>query len=186
MISAIVAVDENWGIGFNGELLEKIPEDMKFFKDLTIGNKNNVVVMGKKTFNSIGKCLPYRENVIISHHGFNNAEFDIRGSMSYWNENYTQTFCRLEIFQKKIANKFYDKAYDDVFIIGGGQIYKELLPLCDRVYVTKIFKSHDNVDTFFPNLDEPEEWNTWKAVHQSETKVYNDIMYQFWIYDRIN
>jgi dihydrofolate reductase len=98
MISAIVAVDENWGIGFNGELLEKIPEDMKFFKDLTIGNKNNVVVMGKKTFNSIGKCLPYRENVIISHHGFNNAEFDIRGSMSYWNENYTQTFCRLEIF----------------------------------------------------------------------------------------
>ena len=53
MISAIVAVDENWGIGFNGGLLEKIPEDMKFFKDLTIGNKNNVVVMGKKTFNSI-------------------------------------------------------------------------------------------------------------------------------------
>ena len=74
----------------------------------------------------------------------------------------------------------------DIFIIGGGQIYKELLPFCDRVYVTKIFKSHDNVDTFFPNLDEPEEWNTWKVVHQSETKVYNDIMYQFWTYDRIN
>ena len=74
----------------------------------------------------------------------------------------------------------------DVFIIGGGQIYKELLPFCDRVYVTKIFKSHDNVDTYFPNLDEPEEWNTWKVVHQSKTKVYNDIMYQFWIYDRIN
>ena len=53
MISAIVAVDENWGIGFNGELLEKIPEDMEYFKDLTIGNKDNVVVMGKKTFNSI-------------------------------------------------------------------------------------------------------------------------------------
>ena len=53
MISAIVAVDKNWGIGFNGELLEKIPKDMKYFKDLTIGNKDNVVVMGKKTFNSI-------------------------------------------------------------------------------------------------------------------------------------
>ena len=80
----------------------------------------------------------------------------------------------------------YDGNDKDILIIGGGQIYKELLPLCDRVYVTKIFKSHDNVDTFFPNLDEPEEWNTWKVVHQSETKVYNDIMYQFWTYDRIN
>ena len=74
----------------------------------------------------------------------------------------------------------------DVFIIGGGQIYKELLPFCDRVYVTKIFKSHNNVDTYFPNLDEPEEWDTWKVVHQSKTKIYNDIMYQFWTYDRIN
>lgn len=74
----------------------------------------------------------------------------------------------------------------DIFIIGGGQIYKELLPLCDRVYVTKIFKSHENVDTYFPDLDEPEMWDTWKVTEQSEVKVYDDIMYQFWTYDRIN
>ena len=75
---------------------------------------------------------------------------------------------------------------NDVFIIGGGQIYKELLPFCDRIYVTKIYTSHENVDTYFPNLDEPEEWNTWKVVHQSKTKIYNNILYQFWTYDRIS
>ena len=71
----------------------------------------------------------------------------------------------------------YDGTDKDIFIIGGGQIYKELLPFCDRVYVTKIFKSHENVDTYFPNLDEPEMWNEWKPTNMSETKVYNDIMY---------
>jgi dihydrofolate reductase len=79
-----------------------------------------------------------------------------------------------------------DRFSEDIFIIGGGQIYKELLPLCDRVYVTKIFKSHENVDTYFPDLDEPEMLDTWRVTEQSEVKVYDNIMYQFWTYDRIN
>lgn len=169
MISAIVAVDENWGIGFNGELLEKIPEDMKRFKKLT---KGNVVVMGRKTWDSLPiKPLPDRLNLIISRQ----AQFVGMFTVSVGIEE--------AMVRASMASK---DPEDEWFIIGGGQIYKEFLPFCDRVYVTKIFKSHDNVDTFFPNLDEPEEWNTWKVVHQSETKVYNDIMYQFWTYDRIN
>ena len=169
MISAIVAVDENWGIGFNGELLEKIPEDMKRFKKLT---KGNVVVMGRKTWDSLPiKPLPDRLNLIISRQ----AQFVGMFTVSIGMEE--------AMVRASMASK---DPEDEWFIIGGGQIYKEFLPFCDRVYVTKIFKSHDNVDTFFPNLDEPEEWNTWKVVHQSETKVYNDIMYQFWTYDRIN
>jgi dihydrofolate reductase len=169
MISAIVAVDENWGIGFNGELLEKIPEDMKRFKKLT---KGNVVVMGRKTWDSLPiKPLPDRLNLIISRQ----AQFVGMFTVSVGMEE--------AMVRASMASK---DPEDEWFIIGGGQIYKEFLPFCDRVYVTKIFKSHDNVDTFFPNLDEPEEWNTWKVVHQSETKVYNDIMYQFWTYDRIN
>ena len=169
MISAIVAVDENWGIGFNGELLEKIPEDMKRFKKLT---KGNVVVMGRKTWDSLPiKPLPDRLNLIISRQ----AQFVGMFTVSIGMEE--------AMVRAKAASK---DPEDEWFVIGGGQIYKELLPFCDRVYVTKIFKSHNNVDTFFPNLDEPEEWNTWKVVHQSETKVYNDIMYQFWTYDRIN
>lgn len=169
MISAIVAVDENWGIGFNGELLEKIPEDMKWFRLLT---HERTILMGRKTWDSLPKKpLPDRLNLVIT-----------RGERKF--DDMT-AFISME--EAKIRAKEASKDHDDEwFVIGGGQIYKELLPFCDRVYVTKIFKSHKNVDTYFPNLDEPEEWNTWKVVHQSKTKVYNDIMYQFWIYDRIN
>lgn len=169
MISAIVAIDENWGIGFNGELLEKIPEDMKWFRLLT---HERTILMGRKTWDSLPeKPLPDRLNLVIT-----------RGERKF--DNMT-VFINME--EAKVRAREAAKDHDDEwFVIGGGQIYKELLPFCDRVYVTKIFKSHDNVDTYFPNLDEPEEWNTWKVVHQSKTKVYNDIMYQFWIYDRIN
>ena len=169
MISAIVAVDENWGIGFNGELLEKIPEDLRRFKKLT---KGNVVVMGRKTWDLLpNKPLPDRLNIIISRQ----PQFVDFLTVSIGMEE--------AMVRAKAASK---DPEDEWFVIGGGQIYKELLPLCDRVYVTKIFKSHENVDTYFPNLDEPEEWNTWKVVDQSKTCIYNDVMYQFWIYDRIN
>lgn len=168
MISAIVAVDENWGIGFNGELLEKIPEDMKFFKKLT---DENTVVMGRKTWDSLPvKPLPNRFNIVIS-----------RQEQQYKPNSFTW----VTTLEKCIQTMLNDDI-DNYFIIGGGQIYKELLPLCDRVYVTKIFKSHENVDTHFPDLDEPEMWDTWRVTEQSEVKVYNDIMYQFWTYDRIN
>ena len=167
MISAIVAVDENWGIGFNGELLEKIPEDLKYFKELTTGN---TVVMGRKTWDSLPiKPLPNRGNFIISR------------ETPLLMENKAIRMNLDMIKDTMEANK-----NENYFIIGGGQIYKELLPFCDRVYVTKIYTSHENVDTYFPNLDEPEEWNTWKVVHQSKTKIYNNILYQFWTYDRIN
>ena len=181
MISAIVAVDNNWGIGFNGELLEKIPEDMKFFKDLTIGNKDNVVVMGKKTFNSIQNYLPYRANTIISHSGFDGAKFDERERMSDYNNGFPVVFITLNAFKKRID--FYKTYYTDIFIIGGGQIYKKLLPLCDRVYITKIYKDHENVDTYFPNLDESDEW---APACCSDIRTYNDLSYQFWQYDRIS
>ena len=167
MISAIVAVDEDWGIGFNGELLEKIPEDMKYFKELTTGN---TVVMGRKTWDSLPiKPLLNRGNFIISR------------EIPLLMENKAIRMNLDMIKDTMEANK--DENY---FIIGGGQIYKELLPLCDRVYVTKIFKEHENVDTYFPNLDEVDMLNTWKPVYMGKTKVYKDIMYQFWTYDRIN
>lgn len=154
MIAAIVAVDENWGIGFNGNLLEHIPEDMKYFKELTTGN---IVVMGRKTWDSLPKKpLKDRLNIIIS-----NKPKEVLGDMSIRID--MEEFLIRLIHQKKeeLINPDNEEKW---FIIGGGQIYKELLPFCDRVYVTKIFKSHNNVDTYFPNLDEPEEWNTWKPV----------------------
>ena len=161
MISAIVAVDNNWGIGFNGDLLEHIPEDLKYFKTITT---NNTVMMGRKTWDSLPKKpLPNRTNIVITNNPntYNDAEF-------------------MDLFDAKlylIHNK-----NDDIFIIGGGKIYKELLPLCDRVYVTKIFKDHDQVDTYFPNLDELDEW---APAMQSALHTYKDLTYQFWQYDRI-
>ena len=181
MISAIVAVDENWGIGYQGGLLAYIPNDLRHFKELTIGDGNNIVVMGRKTYNSV-RYLPSRKNIVISRHDLYGEDYEEKECVTYANSNIS--VMSLDYFLKQY--KYYACVYKDIFIIGGGQIYKELLPLCDRVYVTKIFKSHENVDTYFPNLDEPEEWNTWKVVDQSKTCIYNDVMYQFWIYDRIN
>ena len=162
MISAIVAVDNNWGIGFNGDLLEHIPEDLKYFKELTSGN---VVVMGRKTWDSLPKKpLPNRINYVITKEAKPSNE-----EVAYFDMN-----CIKMMMQKQSDYEY--------FIIGGGQIYKELLPYCDRVYVTKIFKDHDQVDTYFPNLDESDEW---APAMQSALHTYKDLTYQFWQYDRI-
>ncbi len=162
MISAIVAVDNNWGIGFNGNLLEHIPEDLKYFKELTSGH---CVMMGRKTWDSLPKKpLPNRKNYIIS-----NSQPAILGDNTIR-------------FQMDDATTFLNYVWEDVFIIGGGVIYKELLPYCDRVYVTKIFKDHDQIDTYFPNLDESDEW---APAMQSALHTYKDLTYQFWQYDRI-
>ena len=161
MISAIVAVDNNWGIGFNGDLLEHIPADLKYFKELTSGH---CVMMGRKTWESLPKKpLPNRTNIVITNNPnkYNDAEF-------------------MDLFNATLY-LIYNKN-DDIFIIGGGKIYEELLPMCDRVYVTKIFKDHDQVDTYFPNLDESDEW---APAMQSALHAYKDLTYQFWQYDRI-
>lgn len=161
MISAIVAVDNNWGIGFNGDLLEHIPEDLKYFKEIT---NNNWIVMGRKTWDSLPKKpLPNRTNVVIT----NNPHSDDDALFLRLNN------IKLIMKQQKGI---------DFFVIGGGQIYEKLLPMCDRVYVTKIFKDHNQVDTYFPNLDESEEW---APAACTDIRQYEDLTYQFWQYDRI-
>ena len=140
MISAIVAVDNNWGIGYNGDLLEHIPEDLKYFQALTTGH---VVVMGRKTWDSLPKKpLKDRLNIVIS-----SQPRGPLGEMAF--------SIPMEEAKVRVAMAGNDEEW---FIIGGGSIYKEFLSICDRVYVTKIYKDHDNVDTYFPNLDELEEW----------------------------
>ena len=171
MISAIVAVDNNWGIGFNGDLLEHIPEDLKYFKELTSG-EYKAVVMGRKTWDSLPKKpLPNRLNFVITSQTQNNGCDLVNGE---W------ILISMENMIFQLENNNHD--YDNYFIIGGGQIYEKLLPLCDRVYVTKIFKNHNQVDTYFPNLDESDEW---APAMQSALHTHKDLTYQFWQYDRI-
>lgn len=165
MISAIVAVDENFGIGFNGDLLERIPEDLKHFKELTSGH---TVVMGRKTWDSLPKKpLPNRHNLVITK---DPSIYELT------NEAWFYTLLQIKVLMLKNKNVSY-------FIIGGGQIYEKLLPICDKVYLTKIMVSHENVDTYFPNI---ELMDNWKCIEQSEIKQYNDISYQFKTYSRIS
>lgn len=164
MISAIVAVDNNWGIGFNGDLLEHIPEDLRYFKELTI---DNWIVMGRKTWDSLPKKpLPNRPHLVITNNPMSYEDMD--------------EVLFAKIGQAKLIMN--TQKGIDFFVIGGGQIYEKLLPMCDRVYVTKIFKDHDQVDTYFPNLDESEEW---APAACTDIRQYKDLTYQFWQYDRI-
>lgn len=170
-IITIAAVDVDWGIGFNGQLLEHIPADMKFFKEKTMGQ---LVVMGRKTWDSLPKKpLEGRQNLIIT----NSIPDDPSVQTVFWN---LDTFINTELdFYFKNRNLM---GYD-IYIIGGASIYKQLLPYCDKAYITKIYKSHENVDSYFPNLDSMNE--EWALVEESSPASYKDFYYSFATYQRI-
>ena len=170
MISAIVAVDSNWGIGYNGQLLEHISDDLKRFKELT---SNNTVVMGRKTWKSLpNKPLPNRFNIVLT-----STPFQMEQTVN-------TKFLTMDDFLMNLDSleEFMNEYGKEIFIIGGGQIYHSLLSIYDRVYVTKIYKSHENVDSYFPNLDN----NNWKMVSASEILTNNNLTYQFCCYDRVS
>lgn len=167
MIAAIVCTDLNYGIGSKNELLTHIPEDMKMFRELTT---NNIIVMGRKTWDSLSKKpLPNRTNVIITR----------RANWTYLDDN-NVIFCDMERIKSFLKNTD-TQCYDNIFIIGGGQIYKELLPYCNRIYLTRVLNTYENADTFFPNIDEMQEWS---IVSESKIKEYNGIKYQFITYEK--
>jgi len=159
-MKAIVAVDENWGIGYKGELLERIPEDMKFFRKTTL---NKVVVMGRATFESFPGQNPLknRKNVVLSR------------TKEYPDKEIILCKSEKEVFD---ILKNIDK--DDIFIIGGEIIYKMFLPYCDEIYVTKIHNKH-KADKYFVNLDNN---NDWQLVSTSDIHTHNGIEYEFCIY----
>lgn len=163
MISAIVAVDKEFGIGYKNKLLESVPEDLKRFKELTT---DKVVVMGRKTWESLPKKpLPNRHNIVITSIPPKNAD-------KYENVE----FCSMPE-----AIIYLLSTEDDVFIMGGGQVYSHLLAYCDKIYLTLFNKEYEKVDTYFPNFASSGNWALTKI---SEIKTYNDISYQFQEYSR--
>ena len=132
----IVAADARWGIGKNNELLYHIPEDMRFFRKMTVG-KN--VVCGRKTLLSFpgSKPLPGRRHFVLT-----------RGDLPP-KENLTVVHS-LEELMKAIA----DLPEDEVFVIGGDSAYRQLYKFCKRAFVTKIFSDEKEADAFFPDLDQ--------------------------------
>lgn len=171
MIASVVAVDQNWGIGSKGDLLVHIPEDMKHFKEITSGHS---VVMGRKTYDSLPKKpLPKRTNIIVTSKANNAPILQDDNSL----------LSNMEYIKVWLSSPNVIKDNDGIYVIGGGMIYNELLQFCERVYITKVLKSYDNADTFFPNIDKMPEWDLSST---SEIKEYDGIKYQFCIYDRID
>lgn len=138
MISLIVAMDQNRVIGKNNKLPWHLPADLQYFKKVTMGHP---IVMGRKTFESIGRVLPGRENVIVTR----NQEFKAEGCVVLH-----------DIAQIKM---FADNHEEEVFVIGGAEIFKEILPFTDRLYITEIHEIFEG-DTFFPEIDE----NEWDEI----------------------
>ena len=146
----IVAYSENRGIGINNQLPWYFKSDLKKFKKLTVGNKNNAVIMGSNTWKSIGKSLPNRDNLILSKSLSKDVE-----------EKNVYIFDTLEGLEK-----FYkSKKYDDIWIIGGSKIYKIFMEKnVDNIYITYINKTY-NCDIFFPEIDNNKYILSSKSIH---------------------
>lgn len=156
-MKAILSADLNWGIGCGGKLLQRVPEDMKFFMRMTIGK---AVIMGRETFESLPGMQPLKDraNIILSRTG-------------RWNDE-RLTICRsLEELFRELAKY----TNDDIFVIGGESVYKQLLPYCNEVFVTR-FEKEFEADRHFPDLDKLE---NWKLVSESGRSVYNEMGFRF-------
>ena len=156
-ISIIAAVGRNLELGKKNDLIWHFKQDMKFFKETTLGH---TVIMGRKTFESLPKALPNRLNVVITSDKGYNAENAV------------------VVSSVEEALKYCEN--DESFILGGGMIYKELLPYADKLYLTEIEDSCEDADTFFPSFDK-EKYNrtVLKSLYE------NSIAFSHIIYEKI-
>lgn len=158
---AIAAVAENWGLGKNGQLLFSLPADMRRFRALT---SYHTVVMGRKTLESLpgGRPLPKRRNIVLT----SRAE-PIEGA---------ETVHSVDELLSLVA----DEPAEEVYVIGGAQVYAQLLPHCERVLLTKVDAAR-SADAFFPDLDADPHW---QAEEPSEPLEENGLSYRFIDYIR--
>ena len=161
-MTLIVAVDQNWAIGKNNQLLVRIPADQKFFRETTTGK---VVVMGRKTLESFpnGQPLKNRTDIVLTR----NKDYAVKGAIV------VHSMDELHDELKKYNS-------EDVFVSGGEKIYEQLLDECDVAHVTKIEFAYD-ADSYFPNLDENPDW---EITGDSEEQTYFDLEYYFYRYEK--
>ena len=161
-MKAILSADRNWGIGNGNKLLVSIPSDMKFFRQK---KKEKVVVMGRKTLESFpnGQPLKNRTNIVLTE----NPDYRVKDAVIVHSK---------EELLKTLEQ--YDT--EDIYIIGGESVYRMMLPYCDTVLVTKIDRAFQ-ADTFFPDLDEMEEW---EMTEEGEEQTCFDLEFRFTKYER--
>ena len=160
MLTAIVAADAEYGIGKNGDLLFHIPEDMKFFRSTTL---HHTVIMGRKTLESLpnGKPFKDRRNIVLSH----DESFAPEG---------------VEVVHSVEEAVKLAEGEDEVFVCGGGEIYRQLLPYCQKVLITKI-NANAEAEVFFPDLDKLPEW---KLTECSEEHEHDGVKFKFCTYTK--
>jgi dihydrofolate reductase len=158
-ISIIAAMDLNRGIGKNNELLWGLPNDMKYFKEKTMGK---TVVMGRKTAESIGSALPDRKNIVLSTQGWHCAGFYTQKSVQEILDHYAK--------------------YEDIMVIGGAEIYKQFLPHAEVIYMTHVWAQFE-ADSFFPDVRKTD----WKVVSSDiwPPTLINPYPHSFSIYRRL-
>ncbi|MBE5893887.1 MAG: dihydrofolate reductase [Lachnospiraceae bacterium] len=161
-MNLIVAVDNNWAIGNKNELLIRIPNDMKHFREETSGK---VVVLGRKTLETFPQGLPLknRTNIILSK-----------------DKNYTVKDAIVVHSIEELLEELKKYPEESIYIIGGDSVYRQMLPYCDVAHVTKIDHSYE-ADAFFADLDADPEW---EITAESDEQTYFDIAYYFLKYER--
>ncbi|MDC3412984.1 dihydrofolate reductase [Aquibacillus sp. 3ASR75-11] len=161
MISLLFAMDRNRVIGSNNDLPWRLPKDLKFFKELTVTHS---VVMGRKTFNSMGRPLPNRENIVLTR-----------------DKTFLPSGCRVIHSIETIVQWNKNSREKEWFVIGGAEIFKQILPYADRMYMTYIDEVFEG-DTYFPLYNE-NEWTLTKKENgvKDENNPYD---YYFLQYDR--
>ena len=163
-MNLIVAVDKNWAIGLHNKLLVSIPADMKFFRETTMGK---VVVMGRKTLESFpgGQPLKRRTNIVLTS-----------------DKNYKVKDAVVVNSVEALLEELRQYNDEDIYVIGGESIYRQLLPYCDTAYVTRIDMTYQ-ADTFFEDLDESPDW---EMVEEGDEQTCFDIEFYFTEYRRKN
>lgn len=167
-LSIIVACDKNRGIGQSNELLSHIRADLQRFKTLTSGHS---IIMGRNTWDSLtNKPLPKRRNIVLTHD--QSFQYDVP----------LESTGSMEIAHSISEVMFLVKDEEEVFVIGGGQIYDLFMPFTKTIYITQIHKVFPEADTFFPEIDK----SSFKLVEKSETFTTDDgIEYSFLKYERV-
>jgi len=160
-ISLIVAASENNVIGKENDLPWHLPLDLKFFKKTTLGKP---IVMGRKTFESFGKALPKRLNIVLSGHLGKAPE----GTMLFKSVGEALAYLK-------------GKDYPEIFIIGGGQIFSEALSLADTIYLTRVHTIIEDGDAFFPDFKNGKWQLEWEEDHFADEQHAFDFTFQKWV-----
>lgn len=162
MLSIIVAIAENNVIGKDNKLIWHLSEDLKRFKDLTTGH---TIIMGRKTFESLGRVLPNRKHIVLTH----NTDYNI-------DDENVEIVHSIEELQEYIDDD------NENFVIGGALIYRMLIEYCKKLYITKINKTFEG-DAFFPKIDD----SKWKIVSEENNKVdeKSGLNYKYINYERL-